>query len=67
MMNFDLSLFFTALGLAFILESLPWILSPNSMRNFLLSLAGMPEGQLRIMGLVLMSLGLLLIWLVRGA
>ncbi len=65
-MDFDIQLFLTAVGLAFILESLPWILFPSSMRNFLLSLATQSTGQLRMMGLFAMGLGLLVIWLVRS-
>ncbi len=65
-MNFDTNLFLSALGLAFVFESLPWILSPGSMRNFLLSLTTLPSSQLRLMGLFAMGLGLFIIWLARS-
>ncbi len=66
-MNFDAQLFFSALGLALVFESLPWILSPTSMRTFLLSLAMMSAGQLRSMGLVCMGIGLGIVWLATRA
>ncbi len=65
-MLFNTELFFSALGLAFVFESLPWILAPNSMRAFLLSLATAPTAQLRIMGLTAMGMGLGIVWLATG-
>ncbi len=62
-MNFDTQLFLAALGLAFVFESLPWILFPSAMRNFLLSLATAPTSQLRGMGFIAMTFGLAVVWL----
>jgi len=65
-MNFDVSLFFTALGLAFILESLPWLIAPRRMREGLRLLLDLPPDSLRVWGLVLLGLGLLITGLARS-
>ncbi len=64
-MDFNSELFLCAVGLAFIFEALPWILAPDAMRKYLLSLTQMPNASLRLMGFTAMGLGLGLIWLVR--
>lgn len=64
--NFDATLFFCALGLAFIFEALPYVLFAERMPKVLLSMAEKPASSLRAMGLFGMGLGLLLIWLMRG-
>lgn len=64
-MNFNAELFFCALGLAFIIEGLPWTLFPQGMRRVLLALAEGPLSGFRRMGLCAVGLGLLIIWLAR--
>lgn len=64
-MNFDIRLFFTALGLALVLEGLLWALFPRGMRRAIQSLALSPSTVLRGMGLAAMSIGLLIAWLAR--
>jgi len=59
-MNFDISLFLIALGLAAVLEALPWLLSPERMRDAMMKLAELSPEQLRIGGFVLLAAGLLL-------
>ena len=59
-MNFNFSLFFCALGLAAVLEALPWILAPDAMRDAFLRLAELPARQGRAAGFVILALGLLL-------
>lgn len=56
-MNFNLSLFLAALGLACILEALPWIISPRKTRETLIELLSLPEETLRKGGIFLMVLG----------
>ena len=56
-MNFNFSLFLTALGLACVLEALPWLVSPQKTRKTLLEMLSLPEETLRRGGLVLMVLG----------
>ena len=56
-MNFNLSLFLAALGLACVLEALPWLISPGKTRETLLELLSLPEETLRRGGIFLMVLG----------
>ncbi len=56
-MNFNFSLFLAALGLACVLEALPWLISPRKTRETLLELLSLPEETLRRGGIVLMILG----------
>lgn len=65
-MQIDWSLFFTALGLAFVLEGVPYFLFAERMPRFLLLMASQGGRALRLMGLVAMLTGALLIWLARG-
>ena len=58
-MNFNFSLFLTALGLACVLEALPWLLSPGKARSTFLELLSLPEETLRKGGLILLILGVL--------
>lgn len=65
-MNFDFTLFLSALGLAFMLEGLPYILFPEQMRRVLQQLDEQGAPSLRRMGLTALCLGLLILWLARG-
>lgn len=65
-MQFDADTFLCALGLAFIIEGVPYFLFAERMRTMLISLAESPPLVLRLMGLFGMGLGLLVIWLSRG-
>ncbi|MBF0143532.1 MAG: DUF2065 domain-containing protein [Magnetococcales bacterium] len=58
--------FLTALGLVLILEGVPYFLAPGRMRVWVVRIADLPERALRQTGLVLMLLGLLVVYLVRG-
>ncbi|MDP3478356.1 MAG: DUF2065 domain-containing protein [Desulfoprunum sp.] len=53
------------IGLVFILEGMPYAVSPESMRKWLLKLAELSPQQLRIMGFTAMGLGLLICWIVQ--
>lgn len=57
---------FAALGLAMALEGVAWALFPAAMKRFAATLLGSDEGALRMSGLVVLGLGVLLVWLVRG-
>ena len=59
-MNFNLSLFLAALGIACVLEALPWLVSPQRMREALDRLAELTDDQLRIGGVIMLILGLLI-------
>ena len=54
--NFDIGMFFKALGLAFFLEGILWAVSPSRMREAALFLA---DRAVRGMGLLAMGAGLL--------
>lgn len=57
-MHFQASLFLAALGLACVLESLPWLLAPDRMRDALRQLLELPPEKLRVWGLFLLGGGL---------
>lgn len=65
-MQFDSTLFFSAIGLALIFEGLPYLLFAERMRNILLSLAENPPTVLRGMGILGIVVGLFVIWLARA-
>ena len=62
-MSFTGSLFFSALGLAFILEALPYTLFPERMRQVLQSLGEEGASGLRRMGLFSLAAGVVVLWL----
>lgn len=55
-----------ALALVMVLEGLVPFISPQGYKNMVQQLATMPGQTLRSVGLVLMIVGLLLLYLVRG-
>lgn len=65
-MNFDWPLFFIALGIAFVLEGLPYFLLAERMPAILAILATRPPKALRVLGLTAMILGVLLVALGRS-
>lgn len=58
--------FLTALGLVMILEGIPYFIAPQQMRQWVVKIAEMPDNLLRPTGFVLMAIGLLTIYWVRG-
>lgn len=62
-MTFNSTLFFSALGLAFILEALPYLLFPDRMRRTLVALAEEGAGALRRMGGLSLLCGVVILWL----
>lgn len=65
-MNFDSTLFFSALGLAFVMEGVLWSLFPRPMRRAMTWVTVTPSHSLRRAGLAGMAIGLVIIWLARG-
>ena len=55
----------TVIGLILVLEGLPYFAFPERFKTWILKVAEMPEGQLRIYGLVSMLIGLLLVFVSR--
>jgi len=66
-MHIEWKLLFTALGLAFILEGLPYFLAAEKMPLVLRALSERRPGELRTLGLTAILAGLLLIFILRGA
>ena len=64
-MDFHWSLFLTALGLALIIEGMPYFLGPEAVKRMVIKMLGMPAGVLRGMGLASICVGLLLVALSR--
>jgi uncharacterized protein len=58
--------FITALGLVLVLEGVPYFLSPNKMRMWVIQVAKLPDDTLRKTGFVMMAIGLLVVYLVRS-
>lgn len=65
-MEFDWRFFFTALGLAFMLEGLPYFLMAERIPELLRSLAEKPPAMLRFMGGGAILLGLTIIFVIRA-
>ncbi|KUJ95346.1 MAG: Uncharacterized protein XD41_1655 [Desulfonauticus sp. 38_4375] len=65
-MQINWELFFSALGLAFVFEGLPYFLWAEKMPSYLSFLAKQPPQSLRKMGLISILIGLLIVYLTRG-
>lgn len=65
-MNINWELLLSALGLAFVLEGLPYFLWAEKMPSYLDFLAKQPPSSLRKMGLISILLGLFIVYLVRS-
>ncbi|HCR13888.1 DUF2065 domain-containing protein [Solidesulfovibrio sp.] len=65
-MHFDWKIFLTALGLAFILEGLPYFLAAEKMPGVLRALSERKPRELRVLGMTAMLAGLLLIFVLRA-
>ncbi|MCF6290033.1 MAG: DUF2065 domain-containing protein [Desulfobacterales bacterium] len=55
-----MKLLLTLIGVVFILEGLPYLTFPETMRKWLAQLLLMRPGQLRVMGLMAVALGFLI-------
>lgn len=64
-MHIDWNTLLCALGLAFVIESIPYVLFAERMRPVLRSLADQPPAMLRGMGIAAMCVGVLVVWLAR--
>jgi uncharacterized protein YjeT (DUF2065 family) len=65
-MHFDWKIFLTALGLAFILEGLPYFLAAEKMPQVLRALSERRPGELRSLGVTAILAGLALIFVLRA-
>lgn len=60
-----LKIFITALGLAFILEGLPYFALPRGVKEWLRRASEMEDSTLRALGFVAMASGLILVYLAQ--
>jgi uncharacterized protein len=58
--------FLTALGLLFVFEGLIYGGAPDMAKRMAVEVQQLPEATLRVIGFVCMTLGLGIVWLVRG-
>ena len=59
--------FFAAIGLVFVIEGLIYGGFPGLAKKLASEVLSMPENALRIAGLVAITIGVGIVWLVRGA
>ena len=64
-MQIDWNLLLTALGLAFVLEGLPYALFADKMPKYLHQIANLGPSHLRRMGLLAVTAGVGLVWFIR--
>ena len=57
--------FITALGLALIIEGIPYFLFPAGIKGVLATMQELPEHILRVFGLSIMLIGLTILYLVK--
>jgi len=55
-----------AIGLVLVLEGLIYCLMPKMMKRMAAELPQIPDSTLRVVGLVVMTAGVLLVWLIKG-
>ncbi len=60
-----MKILFLLIGLILILEGLPYVAAPEGMRDWLKKLSEMESGQLRSMGLIAMTIGLAICFIVQ--
>ena len=60
-----MKILFLLVGVVMILEGIPYVAFPESMREWMRNISEMKAEHLRILGLVSMSAGLLVCWFVQ--
>jgi uncharacterized protein YjeT (DUF2065 family) len=60
-----MKILFLLIGLILILEGLPYVAAPEGMRDWLKKLSEMESGQLRSMGLIAMTIGMAICFIVQ--
>lgn len=58
--------FLCVLGVVLIIEGLPYFAFPEKIKVFLLKLHDVPDSTLRILGLLVMAIGLILVYFGRN-
>jgi uncharacterized protein YjeT (DUF2065 family) len=62
-----LSHIFLAIGLVLVVEGLVFALAPSRLEDLIKALADIPQETRRLLGLGCVGLGVLLVWLAKGA
>ncbi len=62
----DMKFLLTALGLLMILEGMPYFISPAQMKKFLVTVLGAEDGTLRVMGFIIIALGLIVLYAAKA-
>lgn len=57
--------FLCVLGMVFILEGLPYFISPEKLKKYLIKITAVPDATLRFLGLASMIAGLILLYFGR--
>ncbi len=65
-MHIDWNLLLTALGLALVIEGLPYVILADRLPAMLAELARRGPSAIRLTGLLAICCGVLIVWLVRG-
>ncbi len=60
------NLIFAALGIAMVLEGLPYFITPAGTRRYIRQLAELGNQTLRLLGFLMMVAGLVVAWLALG-
>jgi uncharacterized protein YjeT (DUF2065 family) len=60
-----MELFFSALGLAIILEGIPYFTFPNQIKELAKRLPGFSNGLIRTFGIIIIAIGLVIIYFSR--
>lgn len=56
----------TAFGLVLVIEGVIWAVSPDGMKRAAALAQGLEDGQLRRVGLIVATLGVAVVWYIRG-
>ncbi|UCF30644.1 MAG: DUF2065 domain-containing protein [bacterium] len=65
MAEFQWNIFLAALGLALVIEGLPYFLAPNAVKRIAMRFGEIPPGVLRLLGLLSIAGGLAIVALSR--
>lgn len=55
----------TAIALMFVIEGLLYALFPGPMREMMKTVLSLPASQIRLFGLIMASIGFVIVWLLR--
>lgn len=58
--------FLVALGLVFVIEGLLLAVLPGGAKRTMASVMELPDGALRISGIIAAAVGVVIVWLIRG-